>query len=141
MSAGIRIGIITRDDEDEAWRIAYQRFPEDRKGRVRHMLAMKTSDAVWYKRLSQATNEEDSSPYWLSPFRNYKTSCPYLVGSYSVVARQLAKYFSGGYLTLILDIPASPDDLHHAWVAIRQALQESRNGPALANGARRDRAG
>ena len=33
---------------------------------------------------------ERRSPYWLGPFHNYKTFCPYLVGSYERVADELA---------------------------------------------------
>src|SRR2546421_5264467 len=39
--AGIRVGIIARDDADEAWRVAEERFPEDRKGQIAHAMAMK----------------------------------------------------------------------------------------------------
>ena len=39
INSGVRVGIITRADEDEAWRIAHERFPEDRKGELAHHLA------------------------------------------------------------------------------------------------------
>jgi alkanesulfonate monooxygenase len=51
--------------------------------------------------------------YWLWPFENYKTFCPYLVGSYDVVAAELAKYIEHGYRTFILDIPPSREELEH----------------------------
>jgi alkanesulfonate monooxygenase len=35
-------------------------------------------------------------PYWLRSFENYKTFCPYLVGSYSTVAEELARYIALG---------------------------------------------
>ena len=38
---GMRVGVIARDDESEAWKVARARFPEDRKGQVTHGLAMK----------------------------------------------------------------------------------------------------
>jgi len=34
MPAGIRIGIIAREDSGEAWRIAHERYPVDRKGQL-----------------------------------------------------------------------------------------------------------
>ena len=46
------------------------------------------------------------------PFQNYKTMCPYLVGSYEEVADELARYFSAGYRTIILDVPPNPEELH-----------------------------
>ena len=35
MPAGIRIGIIAREESSEAWRIAHERYPVDRQGRLR----------------------------------------------------------------------------------------------------------
>ena len=115
VDCGIRVGVIARDDEDEAWEIAYARFPEDRTGLLTHQLAMKTSDSSWHQQLSRMGQEAKSekSPYWLTPFKHYKTFCPYLVGSYERVAGELARYMELGHKTIILDIPASEEDLHH----------------------------
>ena len=121
--SGIRVGIIARDDPEEAWRLARERFPEDRKGRLTHQLAMKLSDSVWHKQLSQLgkAGYSEENPYWLVPFENYKTFCPYLVGSYERVADDLARYMSVGYRTFILDVPASPEELTHIRVAFERA--------------------
>jgi alkanesulfonate monooxygenase len=119
---GIRVGIIARRGESEAWKIAHKRFPEDRKGQITHQLAMKTSDSVWHKQLSQKEEETEDSPYWLVPFQNYKTFCPYLVGSYERVAEELARYIAVGYKTFILDIPPDEEELHHTNIAFAQAL-------------------
>lgn len=121
--SGIRIGIITREDPEEAWRIARARFPEDRKGQITHHLAMKVSDSVWHKQLSDLGKEgyTEENPYWLVPFENYKTFCPYLVGSYERVADELARYVTVGYRTFILDVPASPEELAHIRVAFERA--------------------
>jgi alkanesulfonate monooxygenase len=123
LESGIRMGIITREDEDEAWAVARERFPEDRKGQLTHQLAMKTSDSVWHQQLS-ATGQEattQTSPYWLVPFENYKTFCPYLVGSYERVARELTRYIDLGYRTFILDIPVNEEDLHHCNIVFELA--------------------
>ena len=50
---GIRVGIIARANADEAWDIAHARFPDDRRGRLSHALAMKTSDSAWHRTLSE----------------------------------------------------------------------------------------
>ena len=120
---GIRVGIIARASEDEAWQIAEARFPEDRKGQLTHTLAMKTSDSAWHQQLSQMASETKTrtTPYWLWPFENYKTFCPYLVGSYEQVAAELAKYMGRGYLTFILDIPPTHAELAHIQMAFAQA--------------------
>ena len=53
----------------------------------------------------------DDHPYWLQPFQNYQTFCPYLVGSYDRVAQEVARYLHAGVATVILDVPASPEEL------------------------------
>ena len=100
---------------DDAWRIANERFPEDRKGRLTQELATKTSDSEWHRQLSAQEERPagEDSPYWMRPFHTYKTFCPYLVGSYQDVAHEIAAYVSLGYRTIVLDIPPSEDELRH----------------------------
>jgi alkanesulfonate monooxygenase len=121
--AGIRVGIITRPDADDAWGVAERRFPTDRKGQITHQLAMQVSDSNWHKQLSRLGGHpvSDANPYWLVPFENYKTFCPYLVGSYDRVGSELAHYMSLGFSTFILDVPFSPEDLGHTAVAFEHA--------------------
>ena len=69
--------------------------------------------------------ERRENPYWLGPFQNYKTFCPYLVGSYDAVAEEVARYIALGYRTFILDIPPSEDELDHIGVVFREALEET----------------
>ena len=112
--AGVRVGIIARENEDEAWKVAHERFPEDRKGQIAHKLAMKVSDSSWHKQLSELAEEPpEATPYWLLPFQNYKTFCPYLVGSYERVAEEIAHYMAIGCRTFILDIPPHREELEH----------------------------
>ena len=125
LDSGVRVGIIAREQESEAWNTAHARFPEERKGQLTHQLAMKTSDSVWHKQLSQMAQSigEDTSPYWLVPFENYKTFCPYLVGSYDRVAAELSRYIERGYLTIILDIPPTREELEHIKVVFGRAKE------------------
>jgi len=122
---GIRVGVVAREDEEAAWSIAHERFPEDRHGQVAHGLAMKVSDSQWHRQLSQLgeTPVSQTNPYWLRPFENYKTFCPYLVGSYEGVGAELARYLRLGFRTFILDIPASEEELGHTAVAFERAAQ------------------
>jgi len=122
---GIRVGVIAREQSDDAWSIARERFPDDRKGRITHHLAMKTSDSVWHRELSEmASSDADASgAYWLGPFLNYKTFCPYLVGSYEAVAGELAGYINLGADTFILDIPPSLEELRHTNLAFELATR------------------
>jgi alkanesulfonate monooxygenase len=127
VGAGVRLGIIARENGDEAWAVARTRFPEDRRGQLTHQLAMKVSDSVWHGQLSElakATATGDH-PYWLVPFENYKTMCPYLVGSYERVGEELARYMGLGYRSYILDIPPDEDELRHTRLAFEHALQRA----------------
>jgi alkanesulfonate monooxygenase len=111
---GVRVGIVARDTEDEAWRVALERFPEDRTGQITHKLAMKVSDSHWHEQLSRrvdGSHDGKRNPYWLGPFQNYKTFCPYLVGDHATVAAQIARYHDLGATTFILDIPPSREEL------------------------------
>jgi alkanesulfonate monooxygenase len=111
IGCGVRVGIIARASEAEAWEVAEARFPADRGGQIAHQLAMKTSDSHWHKQLSGESLRD--GPYWMWPFENYKTFCPYLVGDYGQVAGQIALYMAAGYRTFILDIPPSREELGH----------------------------
>ena len=114
-SFGIRVGIVARDDEEAAWSIATARFPEDRAGQLKHQLAMKVSDSHWHRQLSEAmqANGMREGTYWMWPFHNYQTFCPYIVGDHGQVAEQIALYRQAGYRTFILDIPPSREELDH----------------------------
>ncbi|RMG45425.1 MAG: LLM class flavin-dependent oxidoreductase [Acidobacteria bacterium] len=128
---GLRVGIIAREYEEDAWRIAQARFPSDRKGQLTHQLASKTSDSVWHERLARLEADEPGSyPYWLVPFKNYKTFCPYLVGSYRQVAEILARYIGVGFETIITDIPASKEELLHEKIVFELALARAGARPA-----------
>ena len=125
---GIRIGVIARPSEEEAWKEAHQKFPEEKKGKMIHGLAMKVSDSVWHHELSRVIEENKAarSCYWLAPFENYKTFCPYLVGSYEQVGEELARYLGLGCRTFILDVPFCEQDLHHARITFDLASDKMR---------------
>ena len=118
---GVRVGVLARASEEEAWRVAHRRFPGDRRGQLTHELAMKVSDSVWHKQLSEMAAESADGPYWLFPFQNYKTMCPYLVGSYERVGQELGRYVALGAETFILDVPADEEELRHTHSAFAAA--------------------
>jgi alkanesulfonate monooxygenase len=125
IDSGIRVGIIAREDEAEAWKIAHERFREDRKGQVTQLLAASVSDSVWHKQLSEMSEEAGAKQgaYWLGPFQNYKEYCPYLVGSYDQVGAELAAHIGLGRRSFILDVPYDPDELIHTKRAFNVALK------------------
>jgi alkanesulfonate monooxygenase len=124
VAPGIRVGIVARDDDGDAWNVARDRFPDDRMGQITHALAMKVSDSQWHRELSDFDERPASaeSPYWLGPFQSAKTFCPYLVGSYARVGEELARYLTAGYRTFVLDIPPSADEIQHTARAFEAAI-------------------
>ena len=120
---GMRCGVIARESDEQAWDVAFRRFPVDRKGQLKHGLAMQVSDSQWHRQLAELGRQEaaEHSVYWLGPFENYKTFCPYLVGSYERVGRELGRYLSIGFRTFILDIPPSREELQHSVLAFARA--------------------
>lgn len=124
MRFGVRVGVVARPEREEAWSVAHERFPGDRRGRLAHQLSLKVSDSEWRHRLA-ALGATPSDTYWLGPFENSKTNCPYLVGAYDDVAAELSTYMKTGYRTFILDIPPDEDELSHIGVVFRKAAQRS----------------
>ena len=120
---GVRVGVIARESSEEAWRIAHERFPTDRKGELKHQLAMKVSDSHWHRELSgrEQGGDAEASPYWLGPFQQGQTFCPYLVGDHDTVGAELGRYVEAGFHTFILDIPPSRDEIEHTGVAFERA--------------------
>jgi len=125
--AGVRVGIIARETSEEAWTIAFERFPADRKGQIAHQLAMKISDSHWHKQISEMAKENDSTQkvYWTWPFENYKTFCPYLVGSYQDVSEELSRYLQLGYRFFILDIPPNREELQPVQATFQMASERT----------------
>lgn len=127
LQAGVRIGIIARERSIDAWTVACERFPRDRKGQIAHELAMKVSDSHWHTQLSEMAKEARStqSVYWMWPFENYKTFCPYLVGSYEEVSEELSSYLQIGYRTFILDIPSNREELRNVQIVFQMASERA----------------
>jgi alkanesulfonate monooxygenase len=114
-NSGVRIGIITRPTSEEAWAEADRRFPTSKQGHRMHVMASRTSDASWHKRLRELEldAEGERGVYWLKPFKTYKTFCPYYVGSYEDVAAELAGMIELGVSLFVLDILETEEDYFH----------------------------
>jgi len=127
-NSGIRIGIVSAEKTETAWEIAHKKFPGDRKGQIMHAVAMKVSDSQWHQQLSEIERDLSgkSTIYWLWPFKNYSTFCPYLVGSYEEVSNELMKYIRAGFTNYILDIPAEERDLQSVGIVFEMATQKAR---------------
>lgn len=129
LPVGIRIGILARETASDAWQEAKLRFPNSPQGQTLRKAAVQVTDSSWLHQLStiagaEATVEHDV--YWMGPFTNGKSFCPYLVGSYSDVAAYLSCYFRNGVRFVILDCPNEEQDLAHARTAIQRSANEIR---------------
>ncbi|MFD5920095.1 LLM class flavin-dependent oxidoreductase [Kitasatospora sp. NPDC058201] len=131
---GVRIGIIARDTDREAWTVAHERFPASRAGRLAQMLARGVSDSEWVARLSAADEFPGGpdSPYWMGPFRTYATFCPYLVGSHEKVEAEIARYLDAGCRTFIMDTARAASDYTATAAAFAGARRRRRGGPDAA---------
>ncbi|MGQ9367180.1 LLM class flavin-dependent oxidoreductase [Azospirillum sp. A39] len=134
IACGVRVGIIARESADRAWRVAGERFPATRQGQILHRLASNVSDSVWHRQLADLEERPAGadSPYWLGPFKNYKTFCPYLVGTYEDVAAELARYVAKGHRAFILDIAPSAAEFEHINIAFDLAIQQVSHAQAAA---------
>ncbi len=122
---GMRIGVIARDDAEEAWAVARRRFPENRTGAIAHQMARRVSDSRWHAQLSTLAADPGAlpPPYWLGPFQNYGSYCPYLVGDHDTVAGELGRYMALGFTTFLLDIPPAEEELDHTRRVLAHAAQ------------------
>jgi hypothetical protein len=59
---------------------------------------MNNTDSVWKRRMRLAADQPDRADtgYWLSPFRNFKADCPYMVGAYGRIADVLVRLMRRG---------------------------------------------
>ena len=64
---------------------------------------MKNTDSIWKKKMRLASKIRDlkgseavdeSTGYWLQPFRNFKADCPYFVGDYDARRRSARAFDS-----------------------------------------------
>jgi alkanesulfonate monooxygenase len=111
----MRLGILARADRNTAWTEALAKFPADPHGQMLHKTYAATTDSVWHKQISQMPGQPSGragGSYWLEPMRNYKTFCPYFVGSYDDVAADLKRYVALGIDTFILDVLREADFAH-----------------------------
>lgn len=124
-ATGVNFGLITRPTRDQAWSAARARFPEDRHGQRVLALSMSNTESVWKQRLKKAAEMEAGSAaeYWLDPFRNFQSDCPYLVGDYEQVSEILASLITRGIRAIVLDLPRDESEYRHAAEAFSRAAR------------------
>lgn len=125
---GMHFGIVTRPIDADARRVAAEWFPESEEDRLLLDLSMRNTDSTWKRELHDAAGgpADPASPYWLTPFRNFKADSPYLVGDYGRVADVIARLIHKGIDTFIVDLPASEEEFRHVHAAFEAAAAHLR---------------
>lgn len=116
---GIRIGLVARSTDEEAWLAARTLFPEERIARLKTAMR-KQSQSDWIRRLANLATEDGvyDEVYWTGAYRNDKGNMPLFVGSYRKVADYLERYLTLGVRTLILAGMLTEEDFQHAAVVL-----------------------
>ena len=119
----IRVGIITRERASDAWQVAFDHFPPDRRGEFKRKLTTRLSGSFGHQELFELGQALDVEhlPYWMHPFQTARAHCPYLVGDHRTVASELARSIERGARTFIVDTLKSHEDLDHVEVVFGRA--------------------
>lgn len=116
---GIRVGLVARPTDDEAWSAARTLYSEDRSARLKTAMRKK-SESEWIRRLADLATEDGTydEVYWTGAFRADKGNMPVLVGSYHKVADYLERYLALGVSTVILGGGFGEEDFEHAAIVL-----------------------
>ncbi|WP_327257045.1 LLM class flavin-dependent oxidoreductase [Streptomyces sp. NBC_01244] len=115
LELGVRLGLLARTTDDEAWRAARAAYPVDRAAHIETVLK-RGSESDWSRRMAHLATDGDlyDDVYWTGLYRSGKASAPLLVGSYGRVADYLGRYLSLGVRTVLLSQVHTREDFHHA---------------------------
>ena len=105
---GIRIGLISRNTDEEAWEVAHRRYQGDRQKTAMR----RKSESDWNRRMAARAveNQVHDDVYWTGAYQADKGSMPLLVGSHERVADYLDRYLALGVETVLLgDLPTAED--------------------------------
>lgn len=127
---GVRIGLLCREDREQAWAAAAERFPQTWLGRQETLLKTRSAN-TWSRELAVraagddvAVDPAERDPYWLGAFRSGRASAPFLVGDYAQVAGRLAEYTAAGVGHILLN-GSEDDDMVHIGRMLRPAALTS----------------
>lgn len=112
---GVRVGLVARETDEEAWAAARKDHLVDRAARLRTLLK-RDSQSDWNARMARLASDADvyDDVYWTGPYSTGRTAAPVLVGSYDSVARYLDRYVELGVSSLLLTKVDSEEDFRHA---------------------------
>lgn len=104
-NSGLGLGICTRPSAEEAQAALDEHWPQSREGEIMFKLSMANSQTPWniWLREHLKTSLPKDAQFCLQPLMNFRSSSPYLVGSYEFVRTQIKNYTAKGYDTFLLD--------------------------------------
>jgi alkanesulfonate monooxygenase len=130
----VRLGIIARETDAEAWDAAFARFPEQHSGVTfdQRLQAAWADDPSQTSLLTAAAEEEHRDrDVWLAPFERRLAPCAYFVGSHTDVARRVLHWLDAGTSTFLLDAAGSAEDLHHTGLVFERAWRRHQSPLAV----------
>jgi alkanesulfonate monooxygenase len=129
---GIRIGIVARPTDEEAWAVAHETYPQDRSSRRRTVMR-RNSESEWSRRLATVALEggADTDVYWTGAYSSNRGSQPLFVGSYRRVAEYLHRYLATGVTTVLLGGLRTEADFEHAGTVLSMVRTMPTGTPAV----------
>lgn len=118
-------GIVARETDDEAWEATYDIFPQARRTNPIRSLAMALTsvDAGFSPALSELDLGAEQPLYWWTQSHIDSPSCPWLVGSYQRVSREVARFISRGTRRFIIELGPDEADYRHASILFHEAVR------------------
>ncbi|MGW4795812.1 LLM class flavin-dependent oxidoreductase [Nonomuraea sp. NPDC004297] len=112
---GIRVGLIARQSDTEAWEEATGVSSGSRAARIQ-ALRRKDSESDHIRRMAEIARAQDlyDDVYWTVPYKSGKGYMPFLVGSYEKVAAYLRRYLDCGVSVILLGGVATGSEFCHA---------------------------
>jgi alkanesulfonate monooxygenase SsuD/methylene tetrahydromethanopterin reductase-like flavin-dependent oxidoreductase (luciferase family) len=118
---GIRVGLVARETDEQAWAVALQDHHVDRAARLRTLLK-RESQSDWNRRMAWLASTADvhDEVYWTGLYSTGRTGAPQLVGSYDRVAEYLDRYLALGVSKLLLTRVDTEDEFTHCAAVLAQ---------------------
>jgi alkanesulfonate monooxygenase len=112
---GLHFGIVGRETGKEAMERFSKLFVVSEEGQALLDYSMSNTDASWKKqmRLEMEKEYRSDGTYNMAAFANFKSDCPYHVGSYEEIAKIIVKYVINGTTTLVIEVPEGEVEFEH----------------------------
>jgi alkanesulfonate monooxygenase len=112
---GLHFGVITRETGTEAIKRFSELFTVSEEGQALLNYSLLNTDARWKRQMFSGMEEggQSDNTYSMAAFANFKSDCPYHVGSYREIAEAVVKYVINGVSTIVIEIPGDGIEFEH----------------------------